>query len=210
MMSGVGVGGCGVYSLRSGAGWFGRIWGHLDLLLPNGNLGLERCVLFDSIRGPLQSVQCAELCGVILALQCPYAVHQGVDNLSVVRHVFRILDGRIVGLLSLLLMGIFLPSLSMSSIRGVLIPSESPRLRVTLMMTWLQLVVLGLWTKIGLPTLAGAGSLTWLWTYQGDLSLPVPFGTLLSWIRTASLSPSLVLLSTTMGVLGCTASYCLV
>ena len=26
-LSGVGVGGCGVYSLRSGAGWFGRRWG---------------------------------------------------------------------------------------------------------------------------------------------------------------------------------------
>ena len=93
-LSGVGVGRCGVYSLRSGAGWFGRRWGHLELL-PPGDLGVERCVLFDSIRGPLQSVQRAELWGVILALQCSSAIHLGVDNLNVVRHVSRILEGRI-------------------------------------------------------------------------------------------------------------------
>ena len=50
-LTGVGVGGCGVYSLKSGAGWFGRRWRHLELL-PPGNLGVERCVLFDSILGP--------------------------------------------------------------------------------------------------------------------------------------------------------------
>ena len=94
-MSGVCVGGCGVHSLRSGAGWFGRWWEGLELLLPDGNLGLERCVLFDSIRGPLQSVQRAEHRGVILALQCSSAVHLGVDNLNVVRHVSRILDGQV-------------------------------------------------------------------------------------------------------------------
>ena len=93
-LSGVGVGGCGVYSSRSGAGWFDRKWGHLELL-PPGDLGVERCVLYDSVRGPLQSVQRAELWGVILALQCSSAVHLGVDNLNVVRHVSRILDCRI-------------------------------------------------------------------------------------------------------------------
>ena len=46
---GVGVGGCDVYSLRSGAGWFGRRWGHLELLPPDSNVGVERCVLFDSM-----------------------------------------------------------------------------------------------------------------------------------------------------------------
>ena len=90
-LSGVGVGGCGVYSSRSGAGWFG----HLEWL-PLGDLGVERCVLFDSVRGPLQSVQRAELWGVILALQCSSAVHLGVDNLNVVRHVSRILEGRVL------------------------------------------------------------------------------------------------------------------
>ena len=33
-LSGVGVAGCGVYARASGAAWFGRRWGHLDLLLP--------------------------------------------------------------------------------------------------------------------------------------------------------------------------------
>ena len=91
-LSGIGVGGCGVYSLKSGAGWFGRRWCHLEWL-PPGDLGVERCVLFDSIRGPLQSVQRAELWCVILAVQCSSAVHLGVDNLNVVRHVSRIWDG---------------------------------------------------------------------------------------------------------------------
>ena len=39
-LSGVGVGGCGVHSLKSGAGWFGRRWGHLELLSP-GNIGVQ-------------------------------------------------------------------------------------------------------------------------------------------------------------------------
>ena len=37
----------------------------------------------------------AELWVVILALQCSSAVHLGVDNLTVVRHVSRIWDGRV-------------------------------------------------------------------------------------------------------------------
>ena len=93
-LSGVGVAGCGVYSLKSGAGWFGPRWSHLELL-PPGDLGVERCVLFDSIRGPLLSVQRAEFCGVILALQCSSAVHLGVDSLNVVRHVSRTWEGRV-------------------------------------------------------------------------------------------------------------------
>ena len=43
--------------------------------------------------GPLQSVQRAEMWGVILALQSSGAVHLGVDHLNVVRHVGRLLDG---------------------------------------------------------------------------------------------------------------------
>ena len=47
-----------------------------------------------SVPGPLQSVQRAELWGVILALQANDGVHLGVDNLSVIRHVGRLLDGK--------------------------------------------------------------------------------------------------------------------
>ena len=43
--------------------------------------------------GPLQSVQRAEFWGGILALQAADGVHLGVDNLGVVRHVCRLLDG---------------------------------------------------------------------------------------------------------------------
>ena len=51
------------------------------------------CRGFLSVLGPLQTVQRAELWGVILALQSSDAVHVGVDNLGVVRHFGRLLDG---------------------------------------------------------------------------------------------------------------------
>ena len=50
--------------------------------------------VFFAVPGPLQSVQRAELWGVTLALQSSGAGHLGVDNLSVVRHVGGMLDGR--------------------------------------------------------------------------------------------------------------------
>ena len=68
--------------------------GHLDRLPADGTLGLERCTLFDSVPGPLQSVQRADMWGVILALQSSSAVHLGGDILNVVRHVSGILAGR--------------------------------------------------------------------------------------------------------------------
>ena len=74
-------------------------------MLPPGDLGVERCVLFDSIRGPVQSVQRAELWGGILAFTMLLCRHLGVDNLNDVRHVSRILEGRVpCRPLSLLLM----------------------------------------------------------------------------------------------------------
>ena len=45
--------------------------------------------------GPLQTVRRAELWGVILALQASDGVHLGIDNMGVVRHIGRILDGRV-------------------------------------------------------------------------------------------------------------------
>ena len=92
-LSGVGAGGCGVQANRSGSSWFQRRWGHLDLL-PADGLSVEQCTLFDSVPGPLHSVQRAEMWSVILALQSSSAVHLGVDNLNVVRHVSGILAGR--------------------------------------------------------------------------------------------------------------------
>ena len=52
------------------------------------------CKGFCSVPGSLQTVQRAELWGVILALQSSGVVHLGVDSLNVVRHVGRLLDGR--------------------------------------------------------------------------------------------------------------------
>ena len=43
----------------------------------------------------MQTVQRAELWGVILALQAIDGVHLGVDNLGVVRHVGRMLDDKL-------------------------------------------------------------------------------------------------------------------
>ena len=72
--------------------WDHRRWGHVDQVRSVGDL--SSCKRFCSVPGPLQSVQRAEMCGVILALQSSGAVHLGVGNLSVVRHVGRLLDGR--------------------------------------------------------------------------------------------------------------------
>ena len=67
-------------------------WSHVDRVRLEGQM--HSCSGFCSVLGPLQSVQRAELWGVILALQSSGAVHLGVDNLGVVRHVGRLLDGR--------------------------------------------------------------------------------------------------------------------
>ena len=71
--------------------WRGRRWGHVDGIRPGG--AVLSCRGFCSVPGPLQSVQRAEMWDVILALQSSSAVHLGVDNLGVVRHASRLLDG---------------------------------------------------------------------------------------------------------------------
>ena len=64
----------------------GRRWGHVDDVRMDPNV--TSCRGFCSVHGPLQSVQRAEMWGVVLALQTSRAVHLGV-----VRHVGRLLDG---------------------------------------------------------------------------------------------------------------------
>ena len=54
---------------------------------------MASCRGYCSVPGPLQSVQRAEIWGVILALQASCGAHLGVDHLNVVRHVGRLLDG---------------------------------------------------------------------------------------------------------------------
>ena len=95
--SGVGFAGCGVYARGSGAAWYGRQWGHLDLFPPLPEGAGEACRLYCSVLGPLQTLQRAEIWGVLVALQCFVRMHVGVDNLNVVRHVSRIIDGGCTG-----------------------------------------------------------------------------------------------------------------
>ena len=83
--------GSGFFAHQSEHFWNGRRWGHVDRVRVYPNLA--SCRGFCSVPGPLQSVQRAEMWGVILALQTSGAVHLGVDNLGVVRHVGRLLDG---------------------------------------------------------------------------------------------------------------------
>ena len=54
---------------------------------------INSCTGYYSVPGPLQTDQRAELWEVVLALQASDASHLGVDNLNVVRHVCRLLDG---------------------------------------------------------------------------------------------------------------------
>ena len=80
----------GFFAHQSESCWSGRRWGHVDRVLTNEVA--QSCRGFVSVPGPLQTVQRAELWGVILALQSADAVHVGVDSLGVVRHVGRLLD----------------------------------------------------------------------------------------------------------------------
>ena len=74
--------------------WVHRRWGHLDDDV-GGDRAIRSCRGHCSVPGPLQTVQRAEFWGVILALQAAGNIHLGVDNLSVVRHVGRLLDGNV-------------------------------------------------------------------------------------------------------------------
>ena len=86
--------GAGFSSGHAGRFWAERSWGHIDND-DQGNQTVAYCRGYCSVPGPLQSVQRAELWGVILALQASCGVHLGVDNLTVVRHVGRLLDGNL-------------------------------------------------------------------------------------------------------------------
>ena len=84
----------GFFTDRSGHLWADRRWGHLDDDV-GGNMAIGSCRGFCSVPGPLQTVQRAEFWGVILSLRAADGIHFGVDNLGVVRHVGRLLDGNV-------------------------------------------------------------------------------------------------------------------
>ena len=83
MVSGASSSGSGVFDSSAD-----RTWGHLDDA--GGNRVVGSCLGFCSVPSPLQR---AEFWGVIFALQAADGIHLGVDNLGVVRHVGRLLDG---------------------------------------------------------------------------------------------------------------------
>ena len=74
--------------------WAHRRWGHLDDDI-GGDRATGSCRGYCSVPGPLQTVQRAEFWGVILAPQAADGIHLAVDNLNVVRHVGRLLDGNV-------------------------------------------------------------------------------------------------------------------
>ena len=119
--------------------------GHLELLPPDLNSGSERSRLYFSVPRPLQSVQRAELWGVIAALQASRPVHLGVDNANVVGHVGSILSGRKSKRTLELLVDGDLLALVQRLIRlrgpGTTVPSR--RLRVMLMRAWFVVVGFG-------------------------------------------------------------------
>ena len=90
-LTGVSSSGSGFFAHQAEHFWRSRRWSHVDGVRFNPDVA--SCTGFCSVLGPLQSVQRAEMWGVILALQTSRAVHLGVDNLGVVRHVGRLLDG---------------------------------------------------------------------------------------------------------------------
>ena len=90
-VTGISSSGAGFFAHQSVNFWEDRRWGHVDHVRLAGDV--QSCRGFCSVPGALQSVQRAEMWGVILALQSSGAVHLGVDNLGVVRHVGRLLDG---------------------------------------------------------------------------------------------------------------------
>ena len=90
-VAGISSSGAGFFADHAASFWDVRSWGQVDLIHPVGYVPSCRGVC--SVPGPFQSVQRAELWGVILALQSSGAVHLGVDHLGVVHHVGRLLDG---------------------------------------------------------------------------------------------------------------------
>ena len=80
-VSGVSSARAGCFTFRVRRLWACWNWGHWDDDVGDGSV-VSACRGFLSVLGPLQTVQRAELWGVILALQANDGVHLGVDNLG--------------------------------------------------------------------------------------------------------------------------------
>ena len=78
-MGGFEVAGAGVYLLASEIAFDNSVWGTVE---EYGDARLERCRAFLPVTGALQTVQCAEFWGALLAMQAYWPCHLGIDNLT--------------------------------------------------------------------------------------------------------------------------------
>ena len=176
--------------LITGGTGVGGILMILVLLLSSSCLGLS------SLLGPLQTVQRAEFWGVVLALQATNAVHLGVDNLNVVRHVGRLLNGlSSVRPLELVDDGdLIILIRKLLSIRGEGTMCIS-RSRVMLMRVWSLVAKCGFWivmvilVLMRLLTLVVVGFGLMLLMLGGIFLVYVGCGILLFWFCIGSLLP---------------------
>ena len=83
------VAGAGVYLPASEVAFDGLVWGTAE---EYHDARLERCRAFLPVPGVMQTVQRAEFCGAILALQAYWPCHLGIDNLNVARSIGCLLD----------------------------------------------------------------------------------------------------------------------
>ena len=83
------VAGSGVFFQAPEATMLGAVWGATE---EYGEALDDKCRVFMSVPGTLQSVQRVEFWGAILALQAYYPCHLGIDNLNVARIIGRLLD----------------------------------------------------------------------------------------------------------------------
>ena len=79
-VTGISSSGSGFFAHQDESSWRGCRWGHVDGV--RSDSVQVHCRGFSSVPGPLQTVQRAEMWGIVLALQSSRAVHLGVDNLG--------------------------------------------------------------------------------------------------------------------------------
>ena len=90
-ITGVPAAGAGLFAHQSEHCWSDCRWGHVDRV--QLDRVLHYCRGLVSVPGLLQTVQRAELWGSFLLFSLPTPFNVVVDNLGVVRHAGRLLDG---------------------------------------------------------------------------------------------------------------------
>ena len=93
-VSGASSSGSVFFTHLPGQRWAHRRWYYLDDDI-GGDRANRSCRGYCSVPGPSQTVQRAEFWSVILALQAAASIHVRCEDLSVVRHGGRLLDGNV-------------------------------------------------------------------------------------------------------------------